>query len=66
MKYTIDDFVKMITNSKNEIEARDIVAKIIIETQADPGLAEEGMKYVNDLFAWSTMNDKLDNHSELN
>lgn len=66
MKYTIDDFVKMITNSKNEIEARDIVAKIIIETQADPELAEEGMKYVNDLFAWSTMNDKLDNHSELN
>lgn len=66
MKYTINDFVKMITNTKDEIEARGIVAKIIIETQADHELAEEGMKYVNDLFAWSTINDKLDNHSELN
>ena len=46
----LQKFVEMIGNTKNEMEALDVVAKIILAVEEDETLIDDATKYVNESF----------------
>lgn len=50
-------FVDMIGNTKNEEDALDVVAKIILAVEEDETLIDDATKYVNECFEYASIND---------
>lgn len=65
MKYSLNDFAAMIVNANNMEQAREVAAKIIIETSSDSDLISESFHFINNNFD-KAMNDYYSNMSELN
>ena len=52
----LQKFVDMIANTKNEMDALDVVVKIILAANDDAELEEQAVKYVNDCLNYAKSN----------
>ena len=52
----LQKFVEMIANTKNEMDALDVVVKIILAANDDAELEELAVKYVNDCLNYANSN----------
>ena len=52
----LQKFVNMIGNAKDEMDALDVVVKIILAANEDTELEEQAIKYVNDCLNYANSN----------
>lgn len=52
----LQKFVNMIANTKDEMDALDVVVKIILAANEDTELEEQAIKYVNDCLNYANSN----------
>ena len=52
----LQKFVNMIGNAKDEMDALDVVVKIILAANEDAELEEQAIKYVNDCLNYANSN----------
>ena len=52
----LQKFVNMIGNAKDEMDALDVVVKIILAANEDTELEEQAIKYVNDCLNYVNSN----------
>lgn len=50
-------FVDMIGKTKDEFEALDVVAKIILAVEEDETLVDDATKYVNECFEYASIDN---------
>ena len=53
----LQKFVEMIGNTKDEFEALDVVAKIILAVEEDETLIDDATKYVNECFEHASIDN---------
>ena len=53
----LQKFVEMIGNTKDEFDALDVVAKIILAVEEDETLIDDATKYVNECFEHAAINN---------
>lgn len=53
----LQKFVEMIGNTKNEFDALDVVAKIILAVEEDETLIDDATKYVNECFEYAAIDN---------
>lgn len=52
----LQKFVNMIANTKDEMDALEVVVKIILAANEDTELEEQAIKYVNDCLNYANSN----------
>ena len=53
----LQKFVDMIGKTKNEFDALDVVAKIILAVEEDETLIDDATKYVNECFEYAAIDN---------
>ena len=53
----LQKFVEMIGKTKNEEDALDVVAKIILAVEEDETLIDDATKYINECFEYASLDD---------
>lgn len=54
-------FVDMIGKTKNEFEALDVVAKIILAVEEDETIVDDATRYVNECFEYASIDNSTNN-----
>ena len=53
----LQKFVEMIGKTKDEMDALDVVVKIILAVEEDETLIDDATKYVNECFEYASINN---------